>query len=53
MEDHLLRAEEFEKKAEKKLNRRRRFDSKYEDAADMLEKAAKSYKLAKSCNFHK
>jgi len=43
----------FQKKAEKKLNRRRRFDTKYEDAADLLEKARDSYKLAKSCNFHK
>ena len=49
MGDHLVRAEEFEKKAEKKLNRWGIFGSKYEDAADLLEKAANSYKLAKSC----
>ncbi|CAN6829350.1 unnamed protein product, partial [Brassica oleracea] len=48
MGDHLVRAEEFEKKAEKKLNRWGIFGSKYEDAADLLEKAANSYKLAKS-----
>lgn len=51
MGDHLVRAEEFEKKAEKKLNGWGLFGSKYEDAADLLEKAANSYKLAKSCNF--
>ena len=49
MGDHLVRAEEFEKKAEKKLNGWGIFGSKYEDAADLLEKAANSYKLAKSC----
>ncbi|KAL0725552.1 hypothetical protein Bca4012_040151 [Brassica carinata] len=48
MGDHLVRAEEFEKKAEKKLNGWGIFGSKYEDAADLLEKAANSYKLAKS-----
>lgn len=51
MGDHLVRAEEFEKKAEKKLNGWGLFGSKYEDAADLLEKAANSYKLAKSCIF--
>lgn len=49
MGDHLVRAEEFEKKAEKKLNGWGIFGSKHEDAADLLEKAANSYKLAKSC----
>lgn len=49
MGDHLVRAEEFEKKAEKKLNGWGIFGSKYEDAADLLEKSANSYKLAKSC----
>ncbi|KAF3524914.1 hypothetical protein F2Q69_00049152 [Brassica cretica] len=44
MGDHLGRAEEFEKK----LNGWGIFGSKYEDAADLLEKAANSYKLAKS-----
>lgn len=51
MGDYLVRAEEFEKKAEKKLNGWGLFGSKYEDAADLLEKAANSYKLAKSCKF--
>ncbi|KAF2607905.1 hypothetical protein F2Q68_00044949 [Brassica cretica] len=44
MGDHLGREEEFEKK----LNGWGIFGSKYEDAADLLEKAANSYKLAKS-----
>ncbi|KAG2324937.1 hypothetical protein Bca52824_007665 [Brassica carinata] len=48
MGDHLARAEEFEKKTEKKLNGWGIFGSKYEDAANLLEKAANSYKLAKS-----
>ncbi|XP_043724072.1 alpha-soluble NSF attachment protein 2-like [Telopea speciosissima] len=43
------RGEEFEKKAEKKLNGWNLFGgSKYEDAAELYEKAASSYKLAKS-----
>ena len=46
---HQVRAEEFEKKAEKKLSGWGIFGSKYEDAADLLEKAANSFKLAKSC----
>lgn len=50
MGDQLARAEDFEKKAEKKLNSWALFGSKYEDAADLYEKAANSYKLAKSCN---
>lgn len=50
MGDHAVRAEEFEKKAEKKLNGWGIFGSKHEDAADLFEKAANSYKLAKSCN---
>ncbi|RID65139.1 hypothetical protein BRARA_D00357 [Brassica rapa] len=45
---HQVRAEEFEKKAEKKLSGWGIFGSKYEDAADLLEKAANSFKLAKS-----
>ncbi|KAF3433314.1 hypothetical protein FNV43_RR24416 [Rhamnella rubrinervis] len=48
MGDQLARAEDFEKKAEKKLNSWGLFGSKYEDAADLYEKAANSYKLAKS-----
>lgn len=51
MADQLARAEEFEKKAEKKLTSWGLFGSKYEDAADLFDKAANSYKLAKSCHF--
>ncbi|CAH1418384.1 unnamed protein product [Lactuca virosa] len=38
----------FEKKADKKLNGWGFFGSKFEDAGDLYEKAANSYKLAKS-----
>ncbi|KAL0401124.1 UNVERIFIED_CONTAM: Alpha-soluble NSF attachment protein [Sesamum latifolium] len=48
MGDHLARADDFEKKAEKKLSGWGLFGSKYEDAADLFEKAANAYKLAKS-----
>ncbi|KAH9767346.1 hypothetical protein WN944_018111 [Citrus x changshan-huyou] len=48
MGDQIARAEEFEKKAEKKLNGWGLFGSKYEDAADLFDKAANSFKLAKS-----
>lgn len=48
MGDQIARAEEFEKKAEKKLNGWGLFSSKYEDAADLFDKAANSFKLAKS-----
>ncbi|KAM7276887.1 hypothetical protein ACFE04_018753 [Oxalis oulophora] len=48
MGDQLGRAEEFEKKAEKKLTGWNLFGSKYEDAADLFDKAANSYKLSKS-----
>ncbi|KAJ8764000.1 hypothetical protein K2173_004872 [Erythroxylum novogranatense] len=48
MGDQLGRAEEFEKKAEKKLSGWGLFGSKYEDAADLFDKAANSFKLAKS-----
>lgn len=50
MTDQIARGEELEKKAEKKLNGWGLFGSKYEDAADLYDKAANSYKLAKSCN---
>ncbi|KAI4306913.1 hypothetical protein L6164_030153 [Bauhinia variegata] len=48
MSDQLAKADEFEKKAEKKLGGWGLFGSKYEDAADLFDKAANSYKLAKS-----
>lgn len=51
MADQLARGEEFEKKAEKKLSGWGLFGSKYEDAADLFDKAANSFKLAKSCIF--
>ena len=50
MGDHLARAEDFENKAEKKLSGWGLFGSKFEDAADLFDKSANSYKLAKSCN---
>ncbi|XP_047953704.1 alpha-soluble NSF attachment protein-like, partial [Salvia hispanica] len=52
MGDPTAKGEDFEKKAEKKLSGWGFFGSKYEDASDLFEKAANSYKLAKSCNFH-
>ncbi|KAK4436467.1 Alpha-soluble NSF attachment protein [Sesamum alatum] len=48
MGDHIARGEDFEKKAEKKLSGWGLFGSKYEDAADLFDKAANSFKLAKS-----
>ncbi|THG02782.1 hypothetical protein TEA_029029 [Camellia sinensis var. sinensis] len=48
MADQIARGEELEKKAEKKLNGWGLFSSKYEDAADLFDKAANSFKLAKS-----
>ncbi|KAL3521277.1 hypothetical protein ACH5RR_019426 [Cinchona calisaya] len=48
MGDQIARAEDFEKKAEKKLSGWGLFGSKYEDAADLFDKAANAFKLAKS-----
>ncbi|OVA17228.1 NSF attachment protein [Macleaya cordata] len=48
MGDQIAKGEEFEKKAEKKINGWALFGSKYEEAADLYEKAANSFKLAKS-----
>ncbi|KAA8534009.1 hypothetical protein F0562_031526 [Nyssa sinensis] len=48
MADQIARGGEFEKKAEKKLNGWGLFGSKYEDAADLFDKAANCFKLAKS-----
>ncbi|KAE9604760.1 hypothetical protein Lal_00010889 [Lupinus albus] len=48
MSDQLAKAEEFEKKAEKKLTGWGLFGSKYEDASDLFDKSANSFKLAKS-----
>lgn len=46
-----MKAKEFEKKADKKLNGWCFFGSKYDDAAQLLGDAANSYKLAKSCTY--
>jgi len=43
------RATELVKKADKKLNSFGFFGNKYEDAAELLEKAAVQYKLAQAC----
>ncbi|KAK4766269.1 hypothetical protein SAY87_007911 [Trapa incisa] len=48
MGDQLARGEEFEMKAEKKLNSWSFLGSKYEDAADLFDKAANCFKLAKA-----
>jgi len=48
MGDQIARAEDFDKKAEKKLSGWGLFGSKYEDAADLFDKAANSFKLGKS-----
>ncbi|KAH0435404.1 hypothetical protein IEQ34_026616 [Dendrobium chrysotoxum] len=48
MADQTARGEEFEKKAEKKLAGWGLFGSKYEDAADLYEKAANCFKLGKN-----
>ncbi|KAG8481713.1 hypothetical protein CXB51_026596 [Gossypium anomalum] len=50
MGDQLARGEEFEQKAEKKLSGWGLFGSKHEDAAELFDKAANCFKLAKSCN---
>ncbi|XP_047976968.1 alpha-soluble NSF attachment protein-like [Salvia hispanica] len=44
----VAKGEEFERKAEKKIKGWGMFGSKYEDAADLYQKAANSYKLSKS-----
>ncbi|CAI8586367.1 unnamed protein product [Vicia faba] len=48
MGDQMARAEDFENKAEKKLSSWGMFGSKFEDAADLFDKSANSYKLSKS-----
>jgi alpha-soluble NSF attachment protein len=49
MADPEAKGAEFEKKADKKLSGWLVFGTNYDDAAELLEKAANSYKLAKSC----
>ncbi|KAF9593610.1 hypothetical protein IFM89_024261 [Coptis chinensis] len=48
MGDQIARGEDFEKKAEKKINGWALFGSKYEDASELYEKSANCFKLAKS-----
>ncbi|XP_060172827.1 alpha-soluble NSF attachment protein-like [Lycium barbarum] len=48
MGDHIGRGEEYEKQAEKKLSGWALFGSKFEDAADLFDKAGNCFKLAKS-----
>ncbi|CAL5190201.1 unnamed protein product [Lathyrus oleraceus] len=48
MGDQMAKAEDFENKAEKKLSSWGMFGSKFEDAADLFDKSANSYKLSKS-----
>lgn len=48
MGDQIARGEDFESKAEKKLGGWAIFGSKYEDAADLFDKAGNCFKLAKS-----
>ncbi|CAA0836640.1 Alpha-soluble NSF attachment protein 2 [Striga hermonthica] len=50
MDDNLAMAADFESRAEKKLAGWSLFGSKYEDAAELFDKAASAYKLAKSWN---
>mmetsp|Transcript_18274 Transcript_18274/g.39340 ORF Transcript_18274/g.39340 Transcript_18274/m.39340 type:complete len:302 (+) Transcript_18274:259-1164(+) len=47
MGDSIAKAEELRRQAEKKLKSFGFFGNKYEDAADLLEKAANNFKLAK------
>lgn len=49
MADNLARGLDYEKKAEKKLNGWGLLGSKFEDAADLFDKAGNCYKLAKAC----
>ncbi|CAL5322774.1 hypothetical protein ACSBR2_007863 [Camellia fascicularis] len=48
MGDQIARGEDFEKRAEKKLSGWGLFGSKFDDAADLFDKAANAFKLAKS-----
>ncbi|KAK6943405.1 hypothetical protein RJ641_024507 [Dillenia turbinata] len=50
MSDQIAKGEEYETKAEKKLIGWGLFGSKYDDAADLFEKSANCFKLAKSWN---
>jgi alpha-soluble NSF attachment protein len=49
MADYEAKGVDFEKKAEKKLSGWGLFGSKHDDAADLFDKAANQFKLAKNC----
>jgi hypothetical protein len=49
MGDHELRGDDFVKKADQKLSGWGFFGNKYEDAAELLDKASNFFKLAKNC----
>lgn len=49
MGDHEAQGDEYVHKAEKKLKGWGFFGSKYEDAAELFDKAANSFKLGKAC----
>ncbi|XP_076953437.1 alpha-soluble NSF attachment protein-like [Bidens hawaiensis] len=48
MSDQIVKGEELEKQADKKLTDWKFFGNKHEDAADLFEKAANFYKIGKS-----
>lgn len=50
MADQTAKGDDLEQKAEKKLAGWGIFGSKYDDAADLFDKAANFFKLAKNCN---
>jgi len=49
MGDHEGRGDDFEKKADQKLSGWGLFGNKYEEAADLLDRAGNFFKLAKNC----
>lgn len=49
MADFQAKARDYAAKADKKMKSFSFFGNKYEDAADLYEKAANQYKLAKAC----
>ena len=49
MGDNEARGDDFEKKADQKLSGWSFFGNKYEDAADLVDKAGIFFKLAKNC----
>lgn len=51
MGDYTGKARALMDKAEKKLSSWGMFGNKYEDAAEMIEKACNQFKLGKACKF--